>query len=344
MHAHLRRRLGAVSILIAVGLGIFGAAAPALAVDNGTVGIKPANESDFFHISLAPGAAIENVAIVSNYTDAPVTLLTYPVDAENSAQGTFAFGPETADLSGVGSWVTLEAGQVIVPAQSNVKVAFRLSVPQATPPGDYAGGLIIQSPPVEGTTSTIGTTAVRLDVIQRQGVRIYVNVAGKTVKALTHGALAWEQAGDAVTFTLPVHNTGNTILHPTAVLDLAGWPTAKAHLDFEAPESLLPGASLTLHARLVQAPLVHVGNADATIRSEAGNAYTGTTLIYAPWVPFGIGVLALLVVFFGAWRAARFVRRARRALAQLDRTASNFEHTGSSEATRSRHRRSKSPA
>jgi hypothetical protein len=338
IHTYLRRRrLHAAFILIAVGLATFGAAGPALAVDNGTVGIRPGNESDFFHISLAPGASIDDVAIVSNYTDAPVTLLTYPVDAGNSTEGTFAFGSETADPAGVGSWVTLEAGQITVPAQSHLKVAFRLSVPQTTPPGDYAGGFIIQSPPVEGETSTIGTTAVRLDVIQRQGVRIYVNVAGKAARALTHGALTWSKSGDAVTFTLPVHNSGNSILHPTAALDLTGWPTANAHLDFEAPESLLPGASLTLHARLAQAPLVHAGSAEATITSEAGTARTRATVVYAPWIPFGIGILVLLAAFFGAWRAARFVRRARRALAELARIATaDLEHPGLPDGGRSR--------
>ena len=34
-------------------------AGPAFAVDDGTLGIRPELESDFFHINLAPGAAID---------------------------------------------------------------------------------------------------------------------------------------------------------------------------------------------------------------------------------------------------------------------------------------------
>jgi len=308
---------------VALGLALLATAGPAAAVDNGSLGIRPANESDFFHLSLYPGAATDATAIVSNHTQAPVTLLTYPVDGQSSPQGAFALAAQSDPRTGMGAWAQLGTDHITVPANSDLKVPFRISVPLGTPPGDYAGGLIIQSAPVQGKTSTVsGGAAVRLDVIQRQGVRIYLSVAGTAVKALQHGNLSWQHTGDTVTFTLPLHNTGNTILHPTAVVGLSGQIGANTQLTFDTPESVLPGATLNLHAHLSHAALIQVGSAQATITSEAGTDHARTSIFYAPWVLIGSALLILVLALYGAWRTVRFVRRARRAIAQLDASRS----------------------
>lgn len=313
-----RRRVRTVVALVLLVAGVFTAAAPASAVDTGTLGIRPANESDFFHLSLYPGAATDAAAVVSNHTSAPVTLLNYPVDGQTTAQGTFAFASQTDPKKSVGAWVHLNTDHITIPANTDLNVPFRLTVPPGTPPGDYAGGLIIQAPPVQGKTTTVnGDTAVRLDVIQRQGVRIYLNVAGTAVKALTHDNLTWQHDGDNITFTLPVHNTGNTILHPKADLNLTGWP-ANVHLSFDTPESLLPGASLDLHARLTGAPIAENGASYTTLASEAGTTQSTGNVFYAPWILITASILFLAAAAYGTWRGIRFIRRARAALAQLN--------------------------
>ncbi|WP_238324578.1 DUF916 domain-containing protein [Arthrobacter sp. Rue61a] len=293
-------------------------AGPASAVDNGTLGIRPETESDFFHLSLYPGATTEATAVVSNHTSSPVTLLTYPVDGENTVQGTFAMAAQSAPREGVGAWAELDTEQITVPANTDLKVPFRLTVPEGTPPGDYAGGLIIQSPTVQGKTTAVnGDTAIRLDTIQRQGVRIYLNVAGTAAKSLAHGSLSWKHNGDNLDFTLPIRNTGNTILHPSAHMDLSGWPATATRLEFDTPDGLLPGASIDLHATLARAPMIQSGAAEATLTSEAGTAQAGLRVFYAPWPLLVIGPVCFAAAFYGAWRAFRFIRRARIALSQL---------------------------
>lgn len=327
----LRRRLRPALAAVALALaGLAASGAPAMAVDDGTLGIRPQSESDFFHLDLAPGAAADATAIVSNHTGAPVTLLTYPVDGQNTAQGTFAFAGKDDQAKGIGSWVHLDAGQVTVPANTDLPVHFRLTVPQGTPPGDYAGGVIIQAPPVQGQTTTVHDTAVRIDTVQRQGVRIYLKVDGTPVKSQSHGTLAWAQDGPNLDFTLPVTNTGNTILHPTADLNLTGWPTNGAQAKFDTPEAVLPGATVDLHATLPGAPPAQTGTAEAKISSEAGTQDAAATVLYAPWLALGIALLALAAAAYGAWRLARFVHRARAALAQ----AAAAQSTGSWPAAR----------
>lgn len=322
-HQHPRRLARVALAVVLLILGVLVAAFPASAVDNGTLGIRPERESDFFHLSLHPGAATDAVAVVSNHTSSPVTLLTYPVDGENTVQGTFAMAAQSDPHKGVGAWVQLAAERITVPANTDVKVPFRLTVPQGTPPGDYAGGLIIQSPTVQGKITEVnGDTAVRLDTIQRQGVRIYLNVAGTAVESLDHGSLSWKQNGDGLDFVLPVRNTGNTILHPSADMNLSGWPAAATSLKFHAPDGLLPGASIDLHARLAQAPIVQNGNAEATLTSEAGTSQASTSVLYAPWALLAIGLVVFAAGLYGAWRGIRFIRHARVALSQLNNIGS----------------------
>jgi len=309
--------LVAVAILAPVCAALV-VSAPAQAIDDGTLGIRPELESDFFHINLAPGAAIEANAIVSNHTDAAVTLLNYAVDGQSTEQGAFALAAQDDEQTAVGSWVTLNAESITIPAGSDLTVPFRLSVPATATPGDYAGGLIIQSPPIEGeTTTSNGDAALRLDVIQRQGVRIYLTVAGTATTELSHGSLSWEQVGEQVTFTLPIENTGNTILYPTAGLSLDSLIGATTDLQFETPESILPGATLSLEATLTQAALVQVGSADAELVSDAGTEQVSTTFTYIPWWIIAIVLLVVVALAFALWRITLFVRRARRALAQV---------------------------
>ncbi|KFF60843.1 hypothetical protein JF66_01695 [Cryobacterium sp. MLB-32] len=297
-----------------IGLG----AAPATAVDDGTLGIRPELESDFFHINLAPGAAIDANAIVSNHSAEAVTLLNYAVDGQSTPQGAFALAAQSDARTGVGAWVSLGAESITVPANSQLTVPFRLSVPATATPGDYAGGVIIESAPVQGeTTNSGGDASVRLDVIQRQGVRIYLAVAGTAVPTLTHGDLGWTVSNDTVTFTLPITNTGNTILHPTAVLDISSWIGATANIDFATPESILPGATLDLQANLTGAPFLQAGTAEAALASDAGDTRVSTSFVYAPWWFVLASALILAAIAFGIWRILLFVRRARRAFAQV---------------------------
>lgn len=296
-------------------------AGTAHAVDDGTLGIRPEKESDFFHLSVYPGSALDATAIVTNHTSAPVTLKTYPVDGQSSPQGTFALAAESDARKGIGAWVELKADNVTVPAKSELKVPFRISVPAGTEPGDYAGGLIIEAPPVKGDTAVVdGDKAVRLDVIQRQGVRIYLNVAGEALKSMDHGALAWQRDGESVRFSLPVQNTGNVTLHPTAELEVKDWAGDVKKLAFNKPESVLPGETVELHATLEGAPPVHMGTAQAEISSEAGIGHAETTIAYVSPLVIVISLLALVLAAFATWRIIRFVRRARRAMAQIAQT------------------------
>ncbi len=291
-------------------------AAPANAVQSGTLGIRPATESDFFHLTVSPGSATTSVAVISNQAATPVTLLTYPVDATTSAQGTFAMGPRTATPKGVGSWVHLTGGSVTVPAHGTTNVPFHLSVPSGVTPGDYAGALIIQAPPVTGKTATVkGRTAVRLDIVQRQGVRIYLHIPGNAIRTQQVSTPTWSHTGVALQVTESVKNTGSVTLNPTAHFTLTGWPTHSPAVTGTVPQALLPGASYTFKATLPNASSLEAGTITSTLTSAAGTHVSRMNVFYLPWLLTILFLVALgAAVFFGT-RFARFLRRARHALA-----------------------------
>lgn len=295
--------------------------ARAAAVDDGTYGIRPATEADFFHLSAAPGASIDASAVVTNHTSEPVTLLTYPVDATSEANG-FAMQDASAPRGGVGAWARLERDEVTVPANAEVQVPFQLTVPAGTRPGDYAGALIIQAPPQQGETAQLDDgTAVRLDVVQRLGVRIYLNVAGEAVTALDPGELAWERHDDALSFSLPITNTGNTNLSPSVELQLDGWPGESRNVTFESSQDLLTGSTHVLEATIEDAPSFFFGTAEATITSEAGEAQVSDQTVYVDWRLLVAASLILGAAAVITWRLTRFVRRARRAIAEVEQRA-----------------------
>lgn len=290
---------------------------PASAVDDGSYGIRPATEADFFHLSVSPGAAVETSAIVTNHTSDAVTLRAYPVDATSDANG-FAMQDEAAPRETVGAWVELARDEVTVPPHSELELPLRLTVPRGTMPGDYAGAVIIQAPPQEGETTELEDgTSVRLDVVQRLGVRIYLDVAGEAVIGLEPGELDVERRDGSLTVTLPLTNTGNTNLAPQVEAAIEGWPGGRRQLTFEATEELLTGSTHILEDRVDNLPPIFIGSADATITSEAGETQLSAPIFYIEW-PLLLGAALLLVVAaFITWRVTRFVRRARRALAEV---------------------------
>ena len=297
-----------------------GVVAPAMAVDNGTIGIHPSSESDFFHLNLVPGAAQDSAAVITNRTAAEITVLTYPVDAVSTSKGDFAFAGREEPRAQVASWIALPSATVVVPAHGEARVPFRVTVPLGAEPGDYAGGIIMQSPTEVGKTSSNSTGAVtRIDVVQRQGVRIYLKVAGTASRQLSLGSLSWVKSDNGFDFSLPIRNAGNTILRPRATLSMPSVLGGTRKLVFETPIALLPGASAVLQTKIAAPAPVEFATASAVVESEGPTRAASVEVRFAAWQLVAACVAGLLLVLLLSWRIARFVHRARLALKRVAR-------------------------
>jgi hypothetical protein len=314
-----RSRAVSLAALMLISLmSLLGFSGAAHAIDNGTLGIRPATEPDYFHLSVAAGSTLAETAIVSNHTAEAVTLLTYVVDGTTTPQGGVALGPRDGTPQGLGLWTTLTASSITVPPDSDMAVPFTINVPIGTMPGDYIGGLVIQAPVETGqVSSSADGTSVRIDVVNRQGVRIYLNVAGQSVTKLEAGKLSWTKADDNVSVTLAVTNTGNTTLHPQGSVDFASALGANKTLTFITPESIMPGATVELRTILSPAALIQIGEIRAEVRSEAPTISQSTAFVSVPWwILLGV-VIVLAVIWLLVRRQILFTRRARLAFARL---------------------------
>lgn len=313
------------AVCLLLGVGFFaasmlgGSALRASAVESGNLGIRPSNEVDFFHLSVRPGEQVRATAIVSNRSAQPVSLSTYPVDGLTTSTGAFSLKSQKGTRLAIGTWTALTADTITVPANSERPVPFTISVPAGTNPGDYSGALIIQAAPVPGATADSNGTAVRIDVVQRQGVRIYLHVVGTAVVTMSAGPLGYDRHNGTVTLTLPVTNTGNTTLHPTASVQLSEWPAPNSVANFSIPESVPPGETVIMSATIKSSGLLQIGKAAATIKSAAGQDTIEKSVFVVP-VPLLIaGILVTALIAFGLTIGIRFVRKARRALNELAR-------------------------
>jgi hypothetical protein len=315
--AHRRTRLRLAMAVLAVCGAALVTAQPALAADSTNYGIRPADSPDHFRAELAPGSATERTAVVSNRSPRTVTFKVYAADAVTTPQGGFALQSRAAPRTGLAAWVRMPVQSITVKPGSQVEVPFRLTVPEHATPGDYTGGIVIEPPPRLGKPAEVGNqTAVQLNIVERVGVRVYLRVAGVAAPELSAGSLTSEKVGRDLVFNVTLKNTGNVTLHPTAALDVGGWPGGATRLDFSEVESLLPAQTVKVQARWVNAPALKWGQAVATVTHEGGAERVSTDVRLVPLLPAATAGLLLMVALWLGARFVRFVRRARRALAQ----------------------------
>lgn len=304
-------------MLIAALGGLALSSTHAHAAETTNYGIRPAQSADHFQLELAPGAAALDTAIVSNRSGKEMTFKVYAADALTTDQGGFALRARDEPQSGVGQWVKLPVDTVTISAGAQQEVPFRLSLPADASPGDYAGGLILEAPPREGTPGEVANqTAVQLNVVERVGVRLYLKVSGTARAELTTGRLSTTDENGAIGFTLPITNTGNVILKPAVAGTVRARVGGNHEVTFRQVESLLPGQTATVRGTWQDPPNVLWGSLEAVVQHEGGTAGAQADLRRVPWIPAVIIAVTSLLVLWTILRGVRTVRQARRMLRQ----------------------------
>ncbi|MFG6402877.1 DUF916 domain-containing protein [Microbacterium sp. P04] len=297
-----------------------------------------------FAYELTPGATLSDALTVTNRSAEPIALDVYAADGFLTADGALdilAGGEVSTEL---GSWIDFDVPQLTLDSGESAEVPFTIAVPAATPPGDYAAG-VVASMLVRADTGTVTE--------RRLGSRIHLRVLGDLAPALAisdvtvdyHGT-ANPIEGGAATVTYTLVNTGNTRLDPTANVSLSGpfgWAPVGAGDD--APE-LLPGSSIQRTVEVGSVPPLGLLTVDVTssgeivspgigaaeasdpVVAETGSASTAAV----PWT-----ALALLLVAAGliAWRilARKRAKAAHRREIEAAVAAAKAERAGGESAT-----------
>ena len=343
MIVHRRRRvLVAALVALLVALGAPGAVAqPPDGGDGGggdqsslaTFGIAPAQADaadprSFVTIGASPGSTVnENVAVL-NQSDFPLTLSVYASEAVNDPTDGSLTLANRGDLADAGTWLTLGASSVDVPAQSQdagvgkVIVPFTVHVPDDAEPGDHVGAVVASLT----TTGTGGSDTPGLELEQRVGMRVYVTVAGPTKPGLTvtdvhatyHPGALWGLLGQgSTTVTYTLKNTGNVRMRVEPGAKVAGpFGVLPASADDTPVDELLPRGEV--HREVVVDGVWPLVRSTVTVTAAPGTAPDGAPITLDPvsvtqgmWtVPWlWLLVLVVLVVVLTRRRLVALGRR-----------------------------------
>ncbi len=178
-----------VSVLCIIG-SFFVSASAAQAVDTGNYGGKPAHPGEgndhtkqwFIYTALPLGEKRDDTLLLSNDSDAPLTLKVYPADSAKSSDGGFALEQEVEERDEVGKWITLSTSEVTLEPHTTQEVPFSIEIPAdaTVDAGEHAGGILIQEKKEAPTTTTGG-----IQLSTRIGVRVYVTVPGEVKEDVT---------------------------------------------------------------------------------------------------------------------------------------------------------------
>jgi hypothetical protein len=169
----VRRALAAAVVAL---LGTLAFAASALGSLGATLALLPADQNgSWITMRVDPGEVVAGRAVLRNLTDRAQTAVLTAVDATTTGDGAFTLAGDDEPRAGVGRWASVDRARVaLAPGEQRV-VRYRVRVPADAEPGDYAGGLVARA---EGAASREGAGGVTVTVVERVGLRVYVDVAG----------------------------------------------------------------------------------------------------------------------------------------------------------------------
>jgi hypothetical protein len=189
----VRRALAAV---IAALLGTLAFAASASGSLGGTLALLPADQNgSWITMTVDPGDTVAGRAVVRNLTDRAQTAVLTAVDATTTDDGTFTLAGDDQPRAGAGRWTSVDADRMeLAPGEQRV-IRYRVRVPATAEPGDYAGGLVAR---VEGAVSHEDVGGVTVNVVERVGLRVYVDVAGERDGTLSVEDVEADTAGGSL--------------------------------------------------------------------------------------------------------------------------------------------------
>ncbi|MBB5873323.1 hypothetical protein F4553_006757 [Allocatelliglobosispora scoriae] len=307
----MTRRSRLASALVAASALVLLPALPGHAAGNGRWSVTPTPPAVagpaprvYFFLESPPGQTVLDSVRVANVSDKPLTFLIYGADAFNTAtDGGFGLAAATDPQHGIGSWTSVSATTVVIPAKSQSDIPFTITVPPNAPPGDHVGGIVAGEAVPSGQTSDGGMT---VNVRQAVAARVYLRVSGAAVPGLAVSDL--RASGDELSYTLA--NTGNVHLVPTISVRSSGLFGHGVRQTGAVPQlDLVPGAVTRLRSGLAGAWPVDIVTTKVTVTAEGGvTTSSSTTVLLGVWPALAVLLLAALLA---VWLVRRRVRARR---------------------------------
>ncbi len=153
------------------------------AIEYGGLGAKPANprpdnsrtQSIFLH-TINPGEEKTDAVIVSNTSQDTKTVMVYAADSTPSTGGAFACKQFGEPKAYVGTWINLEATELVLAPGESQTVNFTIAAPNNASVGEHNGCILVQQKDQKTTEQAGASIAIRT------GIRVALTVPGDIVK------------------------------------------------------------------------------------------------------------------------------------------------------------------
>lgn len=269
----------------------------------------------------APGDVIEDAITLYNLGTEDLPFRVYSTDAYNDEDGAFTLLVGDEVPSDAGSWITLDAEEIVVPAGKQATIPFTLTIPEGAAPGDHAGAVLASSPTVgRGQQNEV----ITLD--RRTGTRLFVRVSGPLEPLLSVERLSTDYSGSAnplagsATVTYRIENRGNVRLNGTAETSVSGpFGLGRQAAPPQAFEELLPGEGFDVTVALDDVPALVSLNSEVTLTDLSGGDGEPLDDVQrsARSLALPVAVLLILLLAILAALSVRMVRRHRQQPASM---------------------------
>jgi hypothetical protein len=276
-HLLLPLCLGAGSVVAGSTAGLAAEPAPSFGME----ALHPPVGLSYFVYGGAPGTTLTGQVRVKNVGTATGDVAVYPVDATTGKTSGTVYLDQRAPRENVGRWTSLDAGRItLAPGEARV-VSFRVKVPDGALPGQHVGGIVAENLTVQVGTPTPQQNggALVTDIRRLVVVAVQVNVPGRMTSKVTVSGVGAGGTQGHQTLEIGLANTGNTIVKPQGVMDVANSSGRRLqHLTF-AMDSVLPWTGID-YPVLVQREALGAGTYTADIKLVYGSGqvtrYHGT--------------------------------------------------------------------
>ena len=132
-----------------------------------------------YRLSVDPGETVTGHALVTNYSEVPVTFGILAADGIVSADGNFDILRADEESVDVGTWIQIQ-DSLELDAGASAVVPWELTVPENATPGDHPGGI------VASVTQAATGEGPQVGFDTRVGVRIHLRVTGDIMPVITY--------------------------------------------------------------------------------------------------------------------------------------------------------------
>ena len=227
---------------------------------------KPASRAYFTRV-VPQGGSFTDAVVVTNTSNAPLSVYVYPVDGLTGATTGSVYGNRQDRRRRAGKWLRVGARTLRIPAHREVSVAFRARVPRSARAGDHLAGVAVENALPQRSAGKFSVTEVTRAVV---GVLVTVPGSAKPSLQLSGLALGALPGTPLASVVVTLADAGGKLCKPTLTVALGG-QTVQRRLD-----TILPGDRIDFPF-----PWPHRLRAGTYAATTTGSGCGATTVMHA---------------------------------------------------------------